>query len=298
MIDFVRTPDARFERLPDYPFMPRYVEVDGLRMHYVDEGPREASPVLLLHGEPSWSFLYRHMIRDLIEAGHRAVAPDLIGFGKSDKPTRRSDYTVARHVRWLQSFIDQLALDDITLFGQDWGSSLGLRLVAENEPRFSRIVIGNGLLPAENGLETRRALVRVWQAFTRWSPWIPVGRIVKQASGRSLSAAEVRAYDAPFPSERYLAGVRAFPQLIPMSHRDPATSGNVAAWDVLRKWSKPFVTVYSNGDPVLGDMDALFQERVPGARGQRHARVEGGHFLQEVSGRELARRIHELIESQ
>jgi haloalkane dehalogenase len=170
-----------------------------------------------------------------------------------------------------------------------------LRLAAEDETRFSRIVIGNGLLPAENGIETKRWVVRLWGAFTRWSPWVPVGQIVSRASGRELTDAETRAYDAPFPSREYLAGVRAFPQLIPMSATDPATAGNVAAWKVLERWTKPFLTLYSDGDPVLGDMDALFQERVPGAMGQPHARVQGGHFLQEVAAPELARRIHELV---
>jgi len=295
MIDFVRTPDDRFDNLPDYPFAANYLEVDGLRMHYVDEGPRDASPVLLLHGEPSWSFLYRHMIPHLVEAGHRAIAIDLIGFGKSDKPTRQTDYSVARHVGWLQSLIDHLALEDITLFGQDWGSTLGLLLATTNEERFSRIVIANGLLHGKDGLETKRGLVHLWRAFTRWSPWIPVGQIVSRAAGRDLTEAERRAYDAPFPSREFLAGVRAFPQLIPMSNKDPATPANVAAWQVLARWSKPFLTVYSDGDPILGDLDALFQQRVPGAQGQPHARVEGGHFLQEVSGPELARRVHELI---
>lgn len=298
MVDYVRTPDERFENLPDYPFAPHYVDVGGLRMHYVDEGPSDTSPVLLLHGEPSWSFLYRHMIPHLVSRGYRAVAPDLIGFGRSDKPVRQSDYSVSRHVEWLQRFIDQLGLEDITLFGQDWGSSLGLRLAAQNDNRFSRIVIGNGLLPAENGLETKRALVKVWQAFTRLSPWIPVGQIVGRASGRTLSASERRAYDAPFPSNDFLAGVRVFPQLIPMSSRDPATPDNVAAWDVLKRWTKPFLTLYSDADPVLGGMDALFQARVPGAQGQPHAIVKGGHFLQEVSGPELVERIDAWIRAQ
>ena len=295
MIDFVRTPESRFDGIPNYPFEPKYFEVDGLRMHYIDEGPREASPVLLLHGEPSWSFLYRHMIARLVADGHRTVAPDLIGFGKSDKPIRQDDYTVGRHVRWVGALVEALNLDDITLFGQDWGSSIGLRLAAENEERFGRIVIGNGLLAGETGIETKRWVIRLWQAFTRWSPWIPVGQIVSRSSGRTLTDAEVRAYDAPFPSREYLAGVRVFPQLIPMSSDDPATADNVAAWEVLERWTKPFLTVYSNGDPVLGAMDALFQERIPGAMGQPHARVEGGHFLQEAAAPELARRIHELI---
>ncbi|MBW2404367.1 MAG: haloalkane dehalogenase [Deltaproteobacteria bacterium] len=293
--DFVRTPDERFENLPDYPFTANYFEVDGLRMHYVDEGPRDASPVLLLHGEPSWSFLYRHMIPALTDAGHRAIAIDLIGFGKSDKPTRQTDYTVARHVGWLQSLIDHLALEDITLFGQDWGSTLGLLLATTNDERFSRIVIGNGLLHGKDGLETKRGLVHLWRAFTRWSPWVPVGQVVSRAAGRLLTEAERRAYDAPFPSREFLAGVRAFPQLIPMSSKDPATPANVAAWQALARWNKPFLTVYSDGDPILGDLDVLFQQRVPGAHGQPHVRLEGGHFLQEVSGPEIARRIHDLI---
>ncbi len=297
MIDFVRTPSSRFENLPQYGFDEHYAEVDGLRMHYVDAGPRSHDPVLLLHGEPSWSYLYRHMIPVLVEHGHRVIAPDLIGFGKSDKPIHESDYSVERHVRWLQLLIDELGLERITLFGQDWGSSLGLRLAASNDARFARIVIGNGLLPADNGLETKRMLVHVWRAFTQWSPWIPVGQIVSRASGRTLSAAERAAYDAPFPSAEYLAGVRIFPRLIPMSENDPATPGNVEAWGALRRWTKPFLTVYSDGDPVLGYMDALFQARIPGARGMPHGRVPGGHFLQEVSGPTLATRIHDLIES-
>lgn len=295
MIEFVRTPDARFMQVPDYPFAPHYADVGGLRMHYVDEGPSDSMPVLLLHGEPSWSFLYRHMIVALASKGHRVVAPDLIGFGKSDKPVHQSDYTVERHVSWLRALLEALDLRRITLFGQDWGASLGLRLATELEGRFARIVIGNGLLPAADGVETKRWLIRMWQAFTRWSPWIPVGQIVSRSSGCVLTDAEVAAYDAPFPSEEYLAGVRVFPQLIPMSSTDPATPGNVAAWQVLRRWEKPFLTVYSDGDPVLGGMDTLFQERVPGAQGQPHARVEGGHFLQEAAGPELVRRIHGLV---
>ena len=181
------------------------------------------------------------------------------------------------------------------MFGQDWGSSLGLRVVAEDEERFTRIVIGNGLLPAANGVETKRWLIRIWQAVTRWSPWLPVGQIVRASAGHPLTKAEVAAYDAPFPSEAFLAGVRVFPQLIPMSARDPATAGNVAAWGVLERWNKPFLTVYSDRDPVLRGMDTLFQRRVPGAGGLSHARVPGGHFLQEASSEELVRRIDDLI---
>lgn len=295
MIDFVRTADTRFAHLPDYPFDAHYLEVDGLRMHYVDEGARDGSVILLLHGEPSWSFLYRHMISRL-RAKYRVLAPDLIGFGKSDKPIRIEDYTVARHVRWLRQLVERLDLQDITLFGQDWGASLGLRLATENRSRFARIVIGNGFLPGRAGTHANRWVVRLWRGFTRLSPRIPVGRIVDAASGRRLSAEERRAYDAPFPSSAHLAGVRAFPKLIPMSERDPASEDNARAWAALERWDKPFLTLFSDGDPVLGEMDALFQARVPGTAGQPHARVRGGHFLQEASGPELAERIDAWLE--
>ncbi len=294
-MEALRTPETAFLNLPDYPFSPNFIDVAGLRMHYIDEGPRDANPILLLHGEPSWSYLYRHMIPLLAEAGHRVIAPDLIGFGKSDKPKNQSDYSAANHVAWLRVLVDELDLSGITLFGQDWGSSLGLRLAAENEPRFERIVIGNGLLPGANGLENAGLPIKLWQAFARWSPWLPVGQIVSRAAGRKFTAAEIRAYDAPFPSEAYKAGARAFPRLIPTSANDPANPANAAAWQVLEKWEKPFLTLFSTGDPILGKNDTSFQERIPGSKGQPHARLPGGHFLQEASGPEIAHRIIELI---
>ena len=231
----LRTPDDRFTDLPGYDFEPHYVEIDGLRMHYVDEGPADAAPVLLLHGEPSWSYLYRKMIPPLVSAGHRVIAPDLIGFGRSDKPTRQSDYSYAGHVAWMRQFIEALDLNNITLFCQDWGSLIGLRVAAENESRFDRIALGNGGLPTGDHEPPR--VFRIWRAFARWSPWFPIGRIIQKATVSDLSNDVVAAYDAPFPSAKFKAGTRAFPKLVPTTRDDPAADANRAAWDVFRHCS-------------------------------------------------------------
>lgn len=287
MTDVLRTPDGRFENLPDYDFAPNYVEVDGLRMHYVDEGPRDGTAVLLLHGEPSWSYLYRHMIPPIRNAGHRVIAPDLIGFGKSDKPTRRADYTYAGHVAWMKDFVEALDLNDITLFCQDWGSLIGLRVAAENEARFARIALGNGGLPT--GDTPLPKAFKIWRAFARYSPWFPIGRILQQGTVKELTVAEVAAYDAPFPSARYKAGARAFPQLVPSTPDDPARDANVAAWEIYEQWKKPFLTTFSNRDPITRGGDKRWQETVPGAQGQEHTIIrDAGHFLQDDKGEELA----------
>lgn len=234
-MEFVDTDPARFRDLPDYPFAEHWHVVDpsGLVMHYVDEGPRDGKPILMLHGEPSWSFLYRHMIPPCVDAGHRVIAPDLIGFGKSSKPTRVSDYTYARHVAWMRATIESLDLSDITLFGQDWGSLIGLRLAAEMPERFGRIVIGNGFLPEAKsmGLEGLKTSVPflVWRTFATYTPVLPVARIVQTGVGRTLSPRELAAYDAPFPERHHKAGVRAFPGLVPLGPHDPAAAANQAA---------------------------------------------------------------------
>ena len=209
----LRTPDSRFANLPDYDFTPHYADIDGMRMHYVDVGPRGGIAILLLHGEPSWSYLYRHMIPPLRDAGYRVIAPDLIGFGKSDKPIRKSDYSYAGHVAWMRSFIESLDLTGITLFCQDWGSLIGLRVAAENEHRFSRIMLGNGGLPT--GDENFPRVFKVWRAFARFSPWFPISRILQSGTVKKLSDGELAAYDAPFPSSGYKVGARTFPMLVP-----------------------------------------------------------------------------------
>lgn len=283
----LRTPDERFASLPAYPFTPNYLQLDELRMHYVDEGPRNAPVVLMLHGEPTWSYLYRKMIPPVVAAGYRAIAPDLIGFGKSDKPADIADYSYQRHVDWLLGFIEALDLREITLFCQDWGSLLGLRIAAEHSERFARIMVSNGFLPtARQGMSRG---FRLWRAFARWSPVFPIGRIVNSGCVIKLSPAEIAAYDAPFPSSAYKAGTRAFPRLVPTEESDPAVPANRAAWDALRHWHKPFLCVFGKNDPVLGRADKPLIEHVPGAKGQPHDRIWGGHFVQEDRGEELAR---------
>lgn len=290
----LRTSDARFENLPDYDFAANYIDMDGLRMHYVDAGPSDGAVVLLLHGEPSWSYLYRHMIPPLRDAGFRVLAPDLIGFGKSDKPSRKSDYSYAGHVTWMQRFVEALNLDDVTLFCQDWGSLIGLRVAAENEARFARIALGNGGLPT--GDQAMPGAFKIWQNFTRFSPWFPIGRIIQSATITQLSADVVAAYDAPFPSARYKAGARAFPQLVPTRPDDPASAANRAAWDVYRRWHKPFLTCFSNRDPVTRGGEKIWQDTVPGAVHQAHVRIrDAGHFLQEDKGPELAQMLIQFV---
>ncbi len=295
----LRTPDERFANLPGYPFAPHYIDVpdgDGgtLRMHYVDEGPRDGKIVLLLHGEPSWSYLYRKMIPGIVAAGHRVIAPDLVGFGRSDKPSEQSDYTFQRHIDWLTSFVVKLDLRDITYFGQDWGAVLGLRVAAENEARFARIVIGNGGLPTGDR-PPNEAFMR-WQKFSQTSPKFFIGQLIQAATVTTLTDDVVAAYDAPFPDDSYKAGARIFPTLVPTTPDDPAAEANRRAWEVLMKWEKPFLTAFSDSDPVTKGGEHVMQKRIPGAQGQPHVMLAGGgHFLQEDVGEELGRIVVDFI---
>jgi haloalkane dehalogenase len=286
----LRTDDSRFAGLPDYPFTPNYLEAEpGLRMHYVDEGPISADPVVMLHGEPSWSYLYRHMIPLVSAAGHRVLAPDLIGFGKSDKPADINDYSYDRHIAWLSTWLRALKLKNITLVCQNWGSLLGLRLAAEHPDLFRRIIVGNGMLPT--GETAIPAVFTLWKTFATHSPWLPIGRIVQLGTERTLSKAELAAYEAPFPTSDHKAGARAFPKLVPVSEDHPASQANKAAWRVLEKWKKPFITCFSSGDPITRGGDRHMQRRIPGAHGQPHITLQGGHFLQEDSPEDFARII-------
>ncbi len=286
-MDVLRTPDDRFHNLSGYPFVPQYVDVDGVRIHYVDEGPPEAAPILLLHGEPSWSYLYRKMIPALVAAGHRCIAPDLVGFGRSDKPTARADYTYQRHVDWMRVVIDALALRGITLVCQDWGGLIGLRLVAEHPDRFARVVAANTFLPTGD-VPPGAAFLR-WREYSQTTPRFHVGGIVRGGCATELPADVIAAYDAPFPDDRYTAGARQFPLLVPSTPDDPASAANRAAWEVLRRWTKPFLTAFSDLDPVTQGADQVLQREIPGAHGQPHTTIKGaGHFLQEDKGEELA----------
>ncbi len=294
-MDVLRTPDDRFDALPGYPFAPHYVEVprgDGsdltLRVHYVDEGPATATEtVLLMHGEPSWSYLYRTMIPVITGAGYRAVAPDLVGFGRSDKPADRADYTYQRHVDWMRAVVEALDLTNVTLMGQDWGGLIGLRLVAENASRFSRVVAANTFLPTGDTPPGEGFLQ--WQNLSQTMPDFAVGQILNFGSTTELSEAVIAAYDAPFPDESFKAGAREFPMLVPTDPDDPASAANRAAWTVLEQWKKPFLTAFSDQDPVTGGGDRAFQAKVPGTANQPHTTIAGGgHFLQEDRGPELA----------
>ena len=289
-----RTPDDRFENLPDFPFEPHYKTIDGLRVHYLDEGPRGGEVVLLLHGEPTWSYLYRKMIPVLTEAGQRVIVPDLIGFGRSDKPASMDSHTYAFHVDAMKQLVAELDLRGVTFFGQDWGGLIGLRVVAESADRFARVVISNTALPVGDD--------QLSEAFMNWKRVnqgmidrgdIPTGMALAQSTGDP----SVRvAYDAPFPDPRYKAGPLIMPQRVPVSPDDPARAANLAAWEVFRKWEKPFLTAFGDSDPVTGGQDAKFVREVPGAKGQKHVTIEGaGHFIQESHGAELAEIIVEFM---
>ena len=293
-MDFLRTPDSRFDNLEGYSFQPHYVDVaatgaPALRMHYVDEGPRDGAPVVLLHGEPTWSYLYRTMIAPLADAGHRVLAPDLIGFGRSDKPTRIADYTYQRHVDWVTSWMTSLDLRDVTLVVQDWGSLIGLRIAAEHPDRFAKLFIANGFLPIAD--RPTPVAFRILRAFGIYSPVLPSGWLVDRGTVHKVSKAVQAGYDAPFPDKSYKAGSRAFPQLVPTSPSDPAVPANRAAWDVLGHWDKPVLCVFGARDPILGKADRPLISHIPGAAGQPHARINASHFIQEDAGPELARRL-------
>lgn len=290
----LRTPDSRFENLEDYPFVANYLDVAAsdtqpLRMHFLDEGPADGPPIVLLHGEPTWSYLYRTMIPPLTDAGCRVLAPDLIGFGRSDKPSRLEDYTYLRHVEWVTAWFERLNLKDVTLFVQDWGSLIGLRIAAENGDRVGRLVVANGFLPTAQ--RPVSPAFHAWRAFARYSPVLPAGRIVAMATVRRVSAKVRAGYDAPFPDKTYQAGARAFPQLVPTSPDDPAVPANRRAWEELGHWDKPFLAIFGARDPILGRADRPLIKHIPGAAGQPHARIHAGHFIQEDSGPELAERL-------
>lgn len=295
-MEALRTPDERFGNLPGYSFAPQYVDAgDGLRMHYVDVGPRDGEPVLLLHGEPSWSYLYRKMIPLLVDAGLRAIAPDLIGFGRSDKPAAREDYTYGRHVGWTASLLEQLDLRGITLVCQDWGGLIGLRIAAEHEAQFARIVAANTFLPTGDD-PPGEAFLR-WQEFSQKAPEFQVGNIVRGGCRTPLTPEVIAAYDAPFPDDSYKAGARQFPLLVPTRPDDPASAANRAAWEVLGRWEKPFLTAFSDEDAITRGGDHRFQSLVPGAKGQPHTTIAGGgHFLQEDRGEELANAVIAFIQ--
>ncbi len=299
-MDRLRTPDERFDTLPGYPFPPKYTEVpsgDGdepLRVHYIDEGPSGGPAVLLLHGEPSWSYLYRRMVPVLVHAGLRTIAIDLVGFGRSDKPAHRGDYTYQRHVDWIRAAVEAIGARDLTFVGQDWGGLIGLRIVAEDPDRFARVVAANTFLPTGDRHPGDAFLA--WQRYSQETPEFDVGGIVNGGCLTALSQAVIDAYDAPFPDDRYKEGARQFPMLVPTSPDDPAAEANRAAWKVFERWDKPFLCAFSDSDPITRGAEKVFQSVVPGARGREHPTIVGaGHFLQEDKGEDLAAVVAEFV---
>jgi haloalkane dehalogenase len=322
-MEILRTPEERFEKLSGYDFVPHFTDIssadgDPLFVHHVDEGPADGEIVLCLHGQPTWSYLYRKMIPILTAAGRRVIAPDFIGFGRSGKPASRDDYSYANHVGWLGAWLEKNDLRNVTLFCQDWGGLIGLRVVADHPERFARVVAANTALPDGTGvpedagpamhtlyeslpvIEAHEIGARFaatdgppgflyWRKFCAEAPVIQVSELVSFAGGKGLSSEQVQAYDAPFPDERYMAGVRQFPSLVPVFPDDPAIPDNKAAWEVLRGFDRPFLTAFSDGDPATRGMQKRFQEEVRGAQGQDHVTIrDAGHFLQEDQGEQVA----------
>lgn len=329
-METLRTPDNRFDGLPGYAYDPHYCEVDDgeghvVRMHYVDEGPTDGPLILCMHGQPVWSYLYRKMTPLFVARGYRVIAPDLIGFGRSDKPTQPDDYTYARHVAWVTSLVTQLDLRDVTFFGQDWGGLIGLRVVAENEERFARVCVGNTGLPDAKGVPPEMApkmhayyeSIKLptaeelpthfientngmgflhWVKFAAEAPDFIVSKMVQNSSPVGISDEEAAAFDAPFPSEEYMAGARKFPSLVPIIPDNPAIPANRAAWDVFHKWTKPFLTAFSDMDPVTAGGEKRFQAEIPGAKGRPHTTIRNaGHFLQNDQPEALATVIMDFI---
>jgi haloalkane dehalogenase len=285
-MDVLRTPDERFADLDGYDFAPHYREVaadDGtvLRYHFVDEGSRGAAPVLLLHGNPSWSYLHRHMIRGLAAKGHRVVALDLMGMGRSDKPAHRDDYTLARHVDWMSQWLVAEDLADITLYCQDWGGTTGLHLLRLHPERFARVVASNTGLPVGEGVNR---FMQQWLDFSQSVDELPISKLIDGGTTRTLSEAERRAYDAPFPDGSYQASALQFPLLIPLQPDNPGVPMCRETWSFLEAWTKPFLTVFGSADAIAFKPGAhlKFQKKVPGAAGQAHRVIEGAnHFIQE-----------------
>lgn len=284
--NILHTPDSRFRKLKDYPFDPHYINIGNIQIHYIDEGPAHADPVLLLHGVPAWSYLYRHIISKLAKTGCHVIAPDLIGFGKSEKPQSRKVHTYQCHTRCITEFIHKLGLNRILLFCHDWGSLIGLRIAAVHPDLFAGIIVSNGML--SDGNHKLHPKLRFWQLFSRFSPFIPVDLIIEAGTDRKLDKEERRAYRAPFPSLKYMAGIRSMPSRVPSSPGDPEAIINKDMWELLERFEKPFLTVFSTGDPITRGGDEFMQMRIPGAEREEHIRLNAGHFIQEDKSDEVA----------
>jgi len=291
MMEIIRTPESRFENLEGYNFQSNYLEVeDGLRLHYLDEGNKNKPTVLLLHGEPSWSYLYRKMI-PVLSNSFRVIAPDLIGFGKSDKLINSQDYSYQKHIDWISTFIEKLNLKNSILFCQDWGGLIGLRIITTMDTRFDMVVASNTTLPTGK-IEMPESFLQ-WRAYSQHSPKFNIGKVIDMGTIKPLSEKVYEAYNAPFPSEEYKAGARIFPALVPINENDPESIKNLKAWEKLKSWNKPFLTIFGDEDKIMIGAEKALQKNVSGARGQNHKILHAGHFIQEEKGEELAQLIIE-----
>jgi len=291
MKKIIRTPENRFDNLEDYNFSSNYINVEeNLRLHYLDEGDKDKPIVLLLHGEPSWSYLYRKMI-PILSNSFRVIAPDLIGFGKSDKLVNREDYSYQNHIDWISTFIQKLDLKNITLFCQDWGGLIGLRIITEMNNRFDMVVASNTTLPTGN-IPMPESFLQ-WREYSQHSPEFNIGKVINMGTIQPLSEKVYEAYNAPFPSEEYKAGARIFPTLVPINQDDPESIKNLKAWEKLKSWNKPFLTIFGDEDNIMIGAEKALQKLVPGAKGQNHTFLNAGHFIQEEKGQELAELIIE-----
>lgn len=291
MKKIIRTPENRFENLEDYDFQCKYIDVEeGLRLHYLDEGNESKPTILLLHGEPSWSYLYRKMIPTLSN-NFRVIAPDLIGFGKSDKLVNQHEYSYQKHVDWISTFIKKLNLKNIILFCQDWGGLIGLRIITEMDNRFDMVVASNTTLPT--GKIPMPESFLQWRVYSQHSSSFNIGKVIDMGTVQPLSVKVYEAYNAPFPSEEYKAGARIFPTLVPINQEDPESIKNIKAWEKLKSWNKPFLTIFGDEDKIMIGAEKALQKLVPGANGQNHKILNAGHFIQEEKGEELAELIIE-----
>ncbi|MGZ0017652.1 haloalkane dehalogenase [Yeosuana sp. AK3] len=291
MKEIIRTPENRFDNLEGFNFSSNYLNVEkDLKLHYLDEGNIDKPIVLLLHGEPTWSYLYRKMI-PILSKDFRVIAPDLIGFGKSDKFVKREDYTYQKHIDWISSFIEKLDLKNIILFCQDWGGFLGLRIMTEMENRFSMVIASNTTLPTGK-IPIPESFLQ-WREYSQHSPQFNIGKVIDMGTVQPLSEKVYEAYNAPFPSEEYKAGARIFPTLVPIHQDDSESIKNLKAWEKLKTWNKPFLTIFGDKDNIMLGAEKAFHKLVPGTNGQNHKILNAGHFIQEEKGEELAELIIE-----
>ncbi|WP_298759512.1 haloalkane dehalogenase [uncultured Psychroserpens sp.] len=294
MKEIIRTPENRFENLEDYDFQSNYIDVEeGLRLHYLDEGNENKPTVLLLHGEPSWSYLYRKMI-PILSNRFRVIAPDLIGFGKSDKLVNQQDYSYQKHIDWISTFVEKLDLKNMLLFCQDWGGLTGLRIITKMNNRFDMVVASNTTLPT--GKIPMPESFLQWRAYSQHSSGFNIGKVIDMGTVQPLSERVYEGYNAPFPSEEYKAGARIFPTLVPIEQDDPESIKNLKAWEKLKSWNKPFLTIFGDEDNIMLGAEKAFQKIVPGAKGQNHKILNAGHFIQEEKGEQLAELIIEFYD--